>query len=140
MSTKKIVKVLALSVAFLLIMFTLIGCGTYTEESAEETSSTEEVTDETEELTGFNVIWTPAVWLWEWLWHSFTPDFWKFMGTIITLPESIAWLATPIAYILGFALYVCIAIIIMVIDIVIAIACGIVWFILSVLNGIFHFV
>ena len=92
------------------------------------------------ELSGINIIWAPFVFLWDWLWNSFTPSFWTFVDLIWELPGEVVWLAAIIVYALGAVLYVCLAAIIVILDIIIAIITGIVWFILSVLNGFFHFV
>lgn len=91
------------------------------------------------ELSGINVIWAPVVWVWQWLWGSFTPGFWTFLSNVWDMPISIVWLAGPIAYILGGVLFVAICILIVLADIVLAIAIGLLFFILSILNGIFHF-
>jgi hypothetical protein len=112
-----------LLLAFLFILTTLTGCST---------------TIDGNELSGINVIWVPVYWIWHWLWSSFTPGFWEFMRNVWDVPASISWLAGPIAYILGGLLYILIAIIIIVADIVLAIVTGLLYFLLAVLNGIFH--
>ena len=92
------------------------------------------------ELTGINVIWTPFVFIWDWLWNSFTPGYWAFVELIWDLPAEVAWLASIVVYILSVVLYAIIVVVIVVLDNIIAIITGIIWFILSILNGFIHFV
>ena len=91
-------------------------------------------------LEGINVLWTPFVAVWKWLWENFTPGFWVMVDQAWTLPAEISWLAGSIAYILGFVLYAVIALIILVIDIVIGIITGLIIFILGIINGFAHFI
>lgn len=90
-------------------------------------------------LEGANVLWAPFVGIWQWLWFSFTPGFWDFVWQVWDLPFAVSWLAGPIVVGLGLLLYLAIAAVIVAIDIVLAILIGIVWFILALVNGIFHF-
>lgn len=90
-------------------------------------------------LEGVNVIWTPFIAVWHWLWGSFTPSFWIFVEQVWQLPLAVSWLAGIIVNLLGAVLYIVIVVLIIAIDLVLAILIGIVWFILALLNGIFHF-
>lgn len=87
-----------------------------------------------------DLIFRPAVFIWNWFWKSFTPAFWKFAWHIWhVLPPTISWLAFPIVIVLGVILYIVIVVIFIVIYLIIVLLSAIIWFILSILNGIFKF-
>lgn len=91
-------------------------------------------------LEGVNVIWTPAVAIWKWLWRVFTPDFWHFIELSWTeLPIVLNIIVGILANILGAALYVAIIAVILAVALVVCILCSIVWFFGAIFNGIFHF-
>ena len=92
------------------------------------------------ELEGINVIWTPVIAIWQWLWKSFTPGFWAFVKLVWKLPTAVSWIAGIIVYLLGVILYIAIVIIIILFDLLIGFLIGIIWFLLAILNGIFHFI
>ena len=126
MSSKR--RILVICLCSLLVL-SLTGC-----------SNDLEVEVAGETLSGMEIIFFPAYFLWDWLWHSFTPNFWEFMNGIWTvIPVGISWFAGPICYALGAVLYACLGVILVIAYIIITILCGIVWFLLAVLNGIFNF-
>ena len=54
------------------------------------------------------------------------------------MPAAIVWLAGPVAYLLGGALYLVILIVALAIDIVLGLLAGIIWFFVAMFGGVIN--
>ena len=89
-------------------------------------------------LQGPNVLFTPFLAIWHWIWYIFTPEFWGILAQVWEMPAAIVWLAGPVAYLLGGALYLVILIVALAIDIVLGLLAGIIWFFVAMFGGVIN--
>lgn len=92
-------------------------------------------------LEGIEVIWTPVVWIWSTIFKWFTPKFWGFVWNIVQsgMPIYAKIFVGLIVFIFAAIIYLTLVILCSGLATIFTLVIAIVWIIVAILNGIFHF-